>query len=48
MSQKKRTDGQVKDARDVAPILEEVVLMSQSAELFDQFLRRKAKVNHYI
>ncbi|PRP87064.1 oligomeric Golgi complex subunit 4-like [Planoprotostelium fungivorum] len=43
MSQKKRTDGQVKDARDVAPILEEVVLMSQSAELFDQFLRRKAK-----
>eukprot|EP01117_Protostelium_nocturnum_P008586 TRINITY_DN3084_c0_g1_i1.p1 TRINITY_DN3084_c0_g1~~TRINITY_DN3084_c0_g1_i1.p1 ORF type:complete len:732 (-),score=257.77 TRINITY_DN3084_c0_g1_i1:1304-3499(-) len=35
-----------KDARDIAPILEEIALMSRSVEFFDQYLRRKAKEAH--
>jgi chromosomal replication initiation ATPase DnaA len=40
----KRKSGQIVDPRQVAYLLEEIALMSQSTELYDRFLRNKAKV----
>eukprot|EP01116_Phalansterium_solitarium_P001645 TRINITY_DN1145_c1_g1_i1.p1 TRINITY_DN1145_c1_g1~~TRINITY_DN1145_c1_g1_i1.p1 ORF type:complete len:733 (-),score=336.79 TRINITY_DN1145_c1_g1_i1:79-2277(-) len=40
---KKRNQAVSKDPRELGPILEELALVSQSAELYDRFLRQKAK-----
>jgi len=42
-AQRKRNDSQSRDPRELAPILDQIALMSQSTELFDRFIRNHAK-----
>lgn len=43
--QKKRNEAVSRDPRDIAPLLDQIALMSQAAELFDRFIRNHSKVN---